>query len=169
MTDIHKKETFELIVDLVRALAWPIVAFALLFALWSPLRQTAELIPSIISRSDTITISGLSLKIGQRLHREATPEVEAVLKAIRKEDIELMLSVGDTSWWDRNGEAGARSRYKKLIQLGLLSEIKQSEFKFLTPEEQRTRSYGVRITPLGDATRDFLRAVVAEFVRELAK
>ena len=86
------KGKFELVVELIRALAWPTIAGLLLFSFWQPLQLTANLLPTIIDRSDSITIAGLSLKVGRELRSEAPPEVRAALAGLSLAGIEMLLN-----------------------------------------------------------------------------
>ncbi len=168
MTEAAKKSRFELVVELVKAVAWPTLVALLLLSFWSPLQRTADLIPSIVGRSDTITIAGLSLKIGQGLRNKATPEVERVLAKMSKAGIERVLGMSESAWWDKGSIDFARAENKEIVALGLAVEVPTSEIEQRNAADKRNFGYAVRITALGKQTQAFLRSVVAEFVQELA-
>jgi hypothetical protein len=128
----------------------------LLLSFWKPLQETANLIPSIIDRSDAITLSGLSIKIGERLHNKASPEVQDVLAKLSKRGIEKLLTTpsnGTSSWQQASY---GRSDSAELLKLGLVAEVMRDEY-----------GYSVEITDLGQQTQDFLKSLIAQFVEEL--
>jgi hypothetical protein len=170
MPDSQPKSRFELVVELIKAVAWPLIALILLIAFWTPLRQTTDLIPSIIGRSDTISIAGLSLKVSQGLKAKASPEVQRVLAKLSRSGVERVLRMSESAYWDR---VPGRTYYKEdtadLLKLGLVSEVSAAEIDGLNAKEHRNYDYGVRQTELGKETQSFLQSVVAEFVEELGR
>lgn len=170
MPESQPKSRFELVVELIKALAWPLIALILLIAFWTPLRQTTDLIPSIIGRSDTITIAGLSLKVGQGLKAKATPEVQKVLAKLSRSGVERVLRMSDSSYWTRgSGLSSDKNQGAELVKLGLETEVPQSELDALNLKQQTNYGFGLRITDLGRETQAFLQSVVAEFVQELGR
>ncbi len=163
------KSRFELIVELIKAVAWPLLAIVVLVAFWSPLRRTADLIPSIVGRSDTITIAGLTLKVGRGLKSKASPQVEKVLESLSKDSIAAVLGMPEGATWPPNSAASGRAQNAELIKLGLVVELPQNEIDDRNAKEHRDYVFGVRQTPLGKQTQVFLQAVVAEFVEELER
>lgn len=161
------KSHFELFVELVKATTWPILVAVVLIAFWAPLRDTARQIPSLLSRSDTVTIAGLSLKLSPGLRHQASPDVKKVLAELSQEAIKRLLSMGSSTWWDVGEESRGRSENAELVRLNLVEEVPAHEIKKLNDRDQRNFCYGVRITELGRQTQSFLHSVVAEFVKEL--
>ena len=166
----HPKSRFELGVELVKAIAWPILAAILLISFWTPLQETASQIPIIVGRSDTITIAGLSLKIGPGLRQKASPDVQKALAQLSQEGVEkiLALSVGG-SYWDKGQEANGRADNGELVRLGLAEELPSDQLEKMNAAEHRNYGYAIHITALGHQTQAFLRSVVAEFVQELSR
>jgi hypothetical protein len=169
MPATEKKSTLELVVEVIKALAWPLFATVFLVSFWTPLHDTATLIPSIVSRSDTITIAGLSLKVGKALNKKATPEVELALSRLSKEGVKRLLEMSASSWWDKGSEANGQAENSELVKLGLAMEVSADELATRNTTDHKNFGYAVRITDLGRKTQDFLRAVIAEFVDELPR
>jgi hypothetical protein len=163
------KGRFELLVELVKATAWPMFAAAVLIIFWGPLHETAKEIPTLVGRSDTVTIAGLSLKVSHGLHQKASPEVQKAVGELSREGIERVLSLSSSSWWDKGSEVSGRSDYAELLRLGLVEEVSSSEVEVQNKRDKRDFGYAVRITELGKKVQSFLRSVVAEFVQELPK
>lgn len=161
------KSRFELFVELVKAIAWPILVVVVLIAFWAPLRDTARQLPGLLGRSNVVTIAGLSLKLGPGLRYQASPEVKNVLAELSQEAIERLLSMASSSWWNVGDESLGRSENVELVRLKLVEEVPADEVDSLNDRDQRRYGYGVRITELGIQTRSFLHSVVAEFVKEL--
>jgi hypothetical protein len=167
--DAERKSTLELVVELIKALAWPLLAAVFLVSFWTPLHDTATLIPSIVNRSDTITIAGLSLKVGKALNQKATPDIELALGELSKDGVKRLLEMSDSSWWDKGNEAIAQTENAELVKLGLATEATADELATINARDHKNYGYGVRITDLGRRTQEFLRAVIAEFIKELPR
>jgi hypothetical protein len=163
------KSTFELIVELIRALAWPILAVLVLISFWRPLHDTAVQIPDIVGRSDTITIAGLSLKVGRALRRQASPEVQEVLARLSPEGLKRVLGLSSSIWWDQGQEPMGQADVAELLRLGLVEEVSSAELQERNREDEKNFGYGVEITELGEQTQSFLQSVVAEFVQEVSR
>lgn len=161
MTTTAQKSRFEMLVELVKATAWPVVALIVLTSFWSPLQRTAEQIPVLVNRSDSITIAGLSLKVSRDLRTKASPEVEKVVARLSRTGIEQVLSLSEKTTWKPDSVEHARGYTKELRDLGLVVELQPKELA------EVGAGYGMRPTELGRQTQVFLRSVVAEFVQEL--
>ena len=79
MADDGPRGTFEIWVDLVKGLSWPLVALIVLFTMWTPLQRIAADLPDIIERSTSIKIGELAIEVDKGLGQKATPEVQEVL------------------------------------------------------------------------------------------
>jgi FMN phosphatase YigB (HAD superfamily) len=163
------KSRFELVVELIKATAWPVFAAVVLITFWGPLHDAAREIPTLIGRSDAVTIAGLSIKVGHGLREKASPDVRKVLAELSREGIEQILSVGSSSWWDKGAEASGRTAYAELLRLRLMEEVPAGEIETLNKKDGRNYGYAVRVIELGQKVRSFLQSVVAEFVQELAR
>lgn len=144
----------------------------LLVVFWTPLHQFAGLIPSIIGRSDAITIAGLSLKVSQGLKAKASPDAEKVLSNLTILAIEPVLQMGgmgESIFFDQNYTAYGQEQFAELLKLGLVTEIPPSEIEHINIRDGSKYGYGVKRTELGRQTQAFLQSVVAEFVQELVR
>jgi hypothetical protein len=163
------KGRFELFVELIKAASWPVIALLLLFSFWGPIHDAANLIPSIMMRSDTITIAGLSLKVSPELRERASPEVQKVLTQLSPQGLDRILQMSESSFWDIGSETNGRNENQNLLQLGLVEEIPSAELEAHNHRENRNFGFGVRITSLGRQTQIFLRSVLSRFVNEVAQ
>lgn len=162
------KSRFELFVELVKAGAWPLLAAFVLLSLREPLVKTAEEMPSIIGRSESITIAGLSLKIGAALREKITPQIQAALAKLSGDGVAKVLAMSNGgAYWDKGHEEQGRADYEELLRTGLAEEVPGDQLDTLNRQDGRSYGFGVRITALGRATQSFLRSVVAEFVQNL--
>ena len=162
---VQAKTRLELIVELIRALAWPSFAFVLLIALWSPLRLVALQLPDLIGRSETISIAGLSIKVGKGLRQQASKKVVAVLAKLSPDGLRKLVDRGNESYWDIGSESFAKTENAELVRLKLLEEIPERELK----ERNQRYGYGIRPTSLGKEAREYVLALLAEFVGEIRK
>src|SRR6266550_448005 len=163
------KSRFELFVELVKAIAWPLLAAVVLVSFWHPLREAANQFPSIVSRSDTITILGLSLKIGPQLRQKAPREVQEALAALSADGIKTLIGMGRGRGNDIHISSvvtSGRGPYAELIKLKLAEEV--PGLARADPTSDPTyATYVLQITPLGVQTNDFLLSLIAEFIDEL--
>jgi len=161
-----QKTRYELTVDLIKALAWPVFAFFMLFSFWKPLHLAMNQLPEIVSQSDTITIASLTLKIDRGLQSkglEPSSEVRDVLSKLSPGGIERILEVSSSSWYTSESDAESKAANMELVNLGLLTLIPPEELT----KDGKNYAYGVRITALGKETQSYLYAIISEFVKEL--
>ena len=150
----------QLWVEVVKALAWPVTALIVLICFWNPLQDIANRLPSILGQSESITIAGISIKVGARLKSQASPEIQGALSAMSPDDIKRLLPHSGSAYWDKNGFSYTKSENANLVRLGLLREIP-------TAELASNYGYGIELTPKGKSVQDFLYQLIAEFADEL--
>ncbi len=157
----------ELSVEMVKAVAWPLLVLILVLCFWTSLQSAAELLPNLLSRSETITIAGLSLKISKGLSRQPSEDVKQVLSKLSAEGVRRLLNSSGASSWDVGNRGDGVAENAEIVKLGLAEEVAPED---LQDERGRRRySYGVRLTPLGKETQGFLFALIAEFTQELGR
>ena len=160
-----KPDRFAQSIELVKAIAWPLFGIIVLTSFWNPLYSTIQQLPNIVSRSENITIAGLTLKVGKGLRQQASTEVKQVLSDLSPESIRNLLTSGESTYWDVEYEISARTKSNELLKFGLLEEIPKAE---LNDRKDSTKyGYGVRLTPLGKETQAFLFNLISEFAQEL--
>ena len=162
------KSKFEIIVELIKALVWPVIVFAVLIIFWEPLHLISKSLPSIVNRSETITIAGLSLKIrNSGTVQQPSPGVKDILSKLSPEAVERMLNNATSSFWKKGDESFGRTEYTELIKYNLYREIPQKELSDPARFKDKDYGFGVEITELGKETRKFLVQIIAGFVNEL--
>jgi hypothetical protein len=162
------KSRFELMVELVKAVAWPLFASVLLISFWGPLRSAVSQLPNIISRSETLSIAGLSLKIRRGLTQQPSEEVKKSLSKLSPDDLKRLLNFNST-YCGEEYASSCRADYAGLTGLGLIAEVPESELNQQTDERGKRYGFGARITPKGKETQTFLLALISEFVQELER
>jgi hypothetical protein len=153
-----QKSKFELGVDLIKALAWPLFSIIVLFSFWPQLHSTMDQLPDLLKRSNTITIGDLTIILSRNI-REPSAEVKKVLSEITPIDIPRLMRIEQRVWLltDAND---AKINYADLLRLGLLEEIPTQDL----PENS---TYGVQLTQLGRDTQKYLSDLLLEFVDQL--
>lgn len=160
----EKKSTFEISVELTKAIAWPIVSMIALISFLGPLRSTAKQLPDLVSRSGSISIGSLSIEVERGLRNQASSEVKTALSELSPNGIRELLDT--TAAYYSNPISGSiQDTYDELLSLGLIEEVSQSQLQTLNPEYV----YGIAITSLGEDTKDFLLAVIEELIQEVAE
>jgi hypothetical protein len=149
--------------ELAKALAWPLLALVLLMGLWSPLRESAKEIPTLLRRSEGLTIAGVSLRVREDLSRRASLEVRTVVARLSPESLQYLLSSnGNGMFLIGGGTSQLPRELGELAGLGLIEELPAEE---LPPQADS----GFQMTPLGEEATSFLLVVVSEFVEQLAQ
>lgn len=165
MAETTPKTKFEIAVDLIKALLWPLIVIVLLIIFLGPLRSVADQLPNLVKNSETITISGLSIKIRKNdLVKNPSDSVKAVLSKLTPEEIERILNNSSSIFWDKGDEKWGVSEYSNMIKQGLFVEIPKTE---LPIKPGREYGYGIKPTNFGIETRKFLVQLIAGFISEL--
>ncbi|PTR05869.1 hypothetical protein C8R32_11540 [Nitrosospira sp. Nsp5] len=151
-----EKSKFELSVELIKALAWPAIVGVLLFSFWAPLQKTANILPSLVDRSETISIAGMSLKVSQKLR--APPEIQAKLQALSPVAIGQLLRNDTMLYNDLEGKRAYTRDYAELLSLGLMDDHADETGKFMGI---------VELSHSGKQAQTFLLSVIDEFIKEL--
>lgn len=121
----------------------------------------ADTLPGLVSRSEAITVSGISLKIDKRLQRRVTPEVSAALAKLGPDDLERLLSSEFLSWEGPVAQKTAEIEYGRLLEFGLFRRVEAREF------DDKTLKYGVKLTERGKHVRAFLFDLIQQLIGEL--
>lgn len=169
MSESNSKSSLELITDLIKALAWPLFAAVVLISFWSQLQSASKELPNLLSRSETLSIAGLSLKIGKGLGRQPSTKVKKALSELSPDGIHRLLNMSSSSWWDVGSESTGKTDNAEVVRLGLLEEVPDNEIRATNERDGKRFGYGVRITPLGKETQAFLYALISEFAQELER
>ncbi len=162
----EKKTRFELIVELIKALAWPVFAMFIVLSFWIPLQKIMQKLPDIVERANVINIAGLSLEINQSLQLKGlnpSTNVKQVLSELTPNDISAVLALRGSASYPPESEASGRSDYDHLVSLGLYTEVSKQELD----KGGKGYSYGISITPLGTETRKYLLVLISEFLQQI--
>jgi hypothetical protein len=158
-----QKTRFELTVELIKAVAWPLFAIFVLFTFWEPLHLAMNQLPDIVNRSNTITIAGLTIKIDQSLqlkNREPSAEVRQALSEITSDGIQTLMNLSGSARWLPQDADNGRRKNSEMVRLGLFEEIPLQELK-------DNFAYGVRVTQVGRDTQAYLYALISTFLEQL--
>jgi hypothetical protein len=166
MSSASSKSRFELIIELVRATVWPLIVIISLISFWEPLHKTAQQLPAIVGQSQTITIAGLSLKLQKGIENKPSLKVKEALSNISADSIKKLMTSNEASYWESNYTNSAKVENYELINLRLLEEIPYDQLNESTINRKKY-GYGIRLTPLGKETQNFLLSLISEFVQEL--
>jgi len=155
---MDNQSNYQTTVDLFKAIIWPAFAFTLLISFWSPLDKTLEKIPSIIDKSESITIAGLSLKIERGIGIKPSSEVKSVLSQISPDGIKKLMNNKNSSYYD--SKDWPKNDNEELFRLKLVKEI---------PTKGSKHKFAMQPTLLGIKCQKFLDAVMIEIVKQIAQ
>ena len=168
MAENSPKTRFELSVELVKALAWPLFAAVVLILFWGPIRSAAGLLPNIVSRSEALSIAGLSIKIGKGISQRPSDDVKAALSKLSPDDLKRLLNQSSSTRCGTESASTCKADYAPLVILGLMEEIPESELQ-LQDQSKMRYGYGARLTAKGRETQRFLYDLISQFVQELER
>jgi len=159
MEEKNKKTHYEISVDLIKALAWPLFAVFLLFSFWKPLHTIINELPELIQRSKTVTVAGVVLEINQDLP-EPSEEVKTALAKISPEGVQELMRLSNESDYKNAPPSYIKVTYEELIKLGLFMEVPTENLK-------EDYIYGVQVTQLGRETQEYVYKLLSEFLTQL--
>src|SRR5579862_8766251 len=70
---------FATMIEYIKALAWPTVALVFLLSFWTPLHQIMGVLPRLLQQSESISVSGVSLKVSKNIADQVSSEDKEVL------------------------------------------------------------------------------------------
>lgn len=88
------KSTFENIVDLLKAILWPIIVLFIFFSYKTELGEIIRLIPKKIETSSKISIGSISLEIDKKARSTGNEELGGIIKTLSEKGIRRLLTLG---------------------------------------------------------------------------
>lgn len=76
------------------ALVWPLAIVIIISIFREPLFQTLQQLPSVVSKSTSIEIAGVSIKVDERIAGINDPELKAALSNLSPTALRLLMDVG---------------------------------------------------------------------------
>lgn len=145
---------------------WPLLLFILILCFKKDIQH-------LMANSQSITIGQLSIKVKEEILQQPSDEIRKILPKLTADDIQLLLqdfnkqagfvTNGPTTIGIIKGPSGSNfleQTYKHLFDLGLYIEIPPSK-------DQQANLVDLRITPLGESTRNFLNEVFLSVIKRV--
>ena len=161
-----KVELLKCIVELVKAVAWPLFATIALLSFWGPLRLTVRQLPELVSRSETITVAGLSIEVQRNVSQQATEEVRQAVAQLSPDSISNLITMQGRRYYFSESAAFGREEHAEMIDLGLVEPLTADELDDAESDD-REYGFGVEITSLGEEAQRLLLSLISEFTQEL--
>jgi hypothetical protein len=76
------------------ALVWPLAVIIIISVFREPLFQTLQQLPSVVSKSTSIEIAGVSIKVDEKIAGINDPELKAALSNLSPTALRLLVDVG---------------------------------------------------------------------------
>lgn len=167
----------QVVLEYIKALAWPVFAIVLLVSFWQPLQDIAKVAPGLVSQSESIQIGSVSLKVKARLAKQASEAVQTVLRRLQPEDILEILSIS-TSYREKQAggtmlvydddDGSKADRYARFAELKIVTALSGPELEVAKKTNERpthvTRGY--RLSGLWDETYGFLIRLTLNVLEE---
>lgn len=160
---MEKKENnskLEAVATIIKASMWPvtILIFYILFS--GDLHKCLAVVPTLLSNSKTISISGLKIEVNEKLKIEATRPVKEILKRMSPDGIDKILELSPTSSQllkESELTDSVRNRYYELYRLNLVTKSPIT----LTPEGNNIE---LQLNDKGKDVRKFLVSLIGDLV-----
>jgi hypothetical protein len=154
-----KVRTNSVVADYIKVLAWPILVLLVLVSFWSPLHEVAAMLPNLVSQSESISISGVSIKVSKSIGDRASSDVREVLNKLTSNDIRELLETSDgTVLFEKPDSPDAQAIeltvWKHFIAVGLANELSRQELAAKDDEDKKNYQSGFRTTDLYPKVRD---------------
>ena len=135
--------------EYVRVLAWPLFALVVLVSFWTALHDLAQVLPGLLSQSESISFKGVIFRVKKSIADQASPEVRAALNELTSSDIrELLETSGPTSVLIDNPDDEAVPAWKHFIELGLATPLTSKELAVKSREDHKAWIFGAQTTSL---------------------
>jgi hypothetical protein len=166
MASENGKPVWVIIIEIFR---WPLFAVVLVLFFWKPVYKSLEDLPNLVSNQETITVGGLSLRVGKSLAAAENQDVREALSGMSSEDVVTVLENDLPSDAFYSGDLDETMRqWQRLKRLGVVNEIPQEELQAKSKEDGKEGddkyTYGIRPTGKYDKVRKFLVTVLQEVV-----
>ncbi|RME56012.1 hypothetical protein D6779_11425 [Candidatus Parcubacteria bacterium] len=76
------------------ALIWPLVLITIVLIFREPLFRTLQQLPSVVSKSTSIEVAGISIKVNEKIAGINDPELKAALSDLSPTALRLLMDVG---------------------------------------------------------------------------
>src|SRR5437867_3181497 len=102
MANETRPNTFENIVNLVKAVVWPLIFVYVLLQYNGPVAQTLALFPDLVKHATKLTAGGITLEIEQKALETGNQALALALKGLSPNARKLLLRVNESYWsvWD---------------------------------------------------------------------
>ena len=161
-------------VELLKALAWPLVVLFLLMAFWKPLQAVGELLPQMFEKLDTVTVGGVRVDVRSALAEKAPNAVKLVLAKLSPAGIQYIVENGE-SGVTRTTKGVLLVEQQELIAAKLCRDLTKAELTAKHQEDLKTDrkppiyEAGFDCSDSYDDTRKFLLDLIPELVRQATK
>lgn len=160
----------EKLVDLARAVAWPISVLAIVSLFYAPVYSLLDRIPEVMGRANLITIGGVKVELNKALEVQATPEIRQAIKGLSPAQVEGFLQSSEPRVtyhrcrYDRDDDAfqARKTIDDALVSRKLLKSIKIED----KVEDKRDLCYGVSATELGLRVRGFILTFLSTIISQ---
>jgi len=154
-------------VELVKALAWPVLVALIVVCFWTPLHKLVATLPQLLSESEELSIGGTSIRMRKSLVDQASPEMKNILYDLGPAEIRIILEVkpNDVVCYAEPPSPTEQQPYKVIVKLGLFAWVTKEEAK-----EQESQGYpcgfGVSTTPMFARVRDLMITAISQVIQQ---
>ena len=133
----ESKSTFEIIVDLIKAMIWPILVVLMFILFYDQIFSIIEIIPSKIRQSSRIKIGDISLEIERYAKAKGNEELAVIIQDLSKDAITTLVNLGK-----RGHRVIISDDFKHTYTLPLeLKYFKELEKKELLSANEKIKDY----------------------------
>jgi hypothetical protein len=121
-----KPSVFANVVNLIKALAWPLIVAYVLIQFSKPLSDTVNLLPDLIGHANKLSAGGVTLEIERQAQASGNASLAKALKGLTPDARKLLLQIGQSDWilWYKSVGQDA-VQFSSLIDRRTLDELKE--------------------------------------------
>lgn len=114
--------SFELVIEFLKAILWPLLILFIFISLQRPLFDLVETLPFLINKSSEISVAGVSLKVNQKLQKEGSPKLRTAASHISKDALLYLINLGK---YQPGGSVYSKSEYFTEEESKSINELKK--------------------------------------------
>lgn len=91
-------KTFEQVVNLIKAIAWPVLIAVFFLVYRDTARQVAEQVPVLLGRATKVSAGGLAIEIKEQAEQAGGSRLSSVVTSLDGTEVQQLLKVGCGYW-----------------------------------------------------------------------
>ncbi len=161
MSNNQNKSKYEITVDMIRSIIWPVLFASILISYSKPITETINQLPNLVAASSELSIAGVRVQVDRSIRAKTSPTVLHVMAQISPDGIKRLMSLSSgTPIFSDDESKRYKDEWDELIKLSLV-EVRP----WHGSEPKYKNALGV--TTLGRDVQQFVFVLVSEITGRL--